>query len=105
MAKVNLKGENVVEETKVANEQAPLTYEQLKNIASQMNNQLQELYQENQQLKAHIQNQGGIVRMEFLFNVLDKSEFFDKDFIGTVTNEIKASLYPTPVEETTNPTE
>lgn len=61
-----------------------LTYEELNNVCHQLSEQARTLY--NQLQEANLTN--AFRRLDYLFAVLDKSEFFDKDFVSKCSKEI-----------------
>ena len=89
-----------VKEIKEQKEQAKkLSYEELAKVASEIQQQGQKLFQENQQLKAQLNNQGPIIRMNFLFEILKNDKYFKSDDCIKCAEEIMESLYPTMIEE------
>lgn len=83
-----------------------LSYEELNKVASELQQQGQKLFQENQQLKAQINNQGPIIRMEFLFKVLENKDLFPTEYLVKVSEEIMEGLHATPeVNETVSDVE
>lgn len=72
-----------------------LSYEELTKVASELQQQGQKLFQENQQLKNQINNQGPIIRMEFLFKVLENKDMFPVEYTIKVSEEIMEGLHST----------
>lgn len=80
--KVGMSG-NQTPENEVAEQPQKFTYEQLVEIASQ-------LQQQNNELQMRLQQIGGIEsRLHYLFKVVENRTAFDSDFIISVTDEIK----------------
>lgn len=61
-----------------------VSYEELSNICNQLQTKCSQLMQQNLQL----QQQHVLIRLEFLFKVLDKKENFDVNFVSTCIKEI-----------------
>lgn len=86
---------NVAKSAKESKEQAkentkqPLTYEQLNNVC-------QQLFQQNQKLKADVTELSNVAmfkRLDYLFKVVEfSSTFKDSDFVNSCMDEIKEAL-------------
>jgi len=67
----------------------PLTYEQLNNVC-------QQLFQQNQKLKADVTELSNVAmfkRLDYLFKVVEfSSTFKDSDFVNSCMDEIKEAL-------------
>lgn len=75
-------------EEKKVNESKQLSYEELKNIAGQ-------LQQQNMQLRQALQRanyENLFKRLDYLFKVLDNAHMFDIDFVEECTTEIQESI-------------
>ena len=89
-----------VKEIKEQKEQAKkLSYEELAKVASELQKQGQKLFNENQQLKTQLNNQGPIIRMNFLFEIIKNDKYFDPAQCQMCADEIFESLYPKQLEE------
>ncbi len=65
-------------------EKQKLSYEQLEEVAQQMNEQLKKVYQQLQEA-----SMGNLFkRLDFLFKVLENAHMFDDTFVDTCTNEV-----------------
>ena len=73
----------VSKEKKVQEEQK-YSYDELNNIAHQLNEQNVQLYRKLQE--ANLDNM--FKRLDYLFKVLDKPEFFENEFVDKCANEI-----------------
>lgn len=62
-----------------------LSYEDLSNVCAQLEDKCRELAQQNFQL----QQSQALIRLDFLFKVLDKKDCFDNSFVADCTTEIK----------------
>ena len=65
-----------------------LTYEELNNVCHQLSEQSRALYQQLQE--ANLTN--AFRRLDYLFAVLDKSNFFSEDFVKKCSGEIVEML-------------
>jgi len=65
-----------------------LTYEELNNVCHQLSEQSRTLYQQLQE--ANLTN--AFRRLDYLFAVLDKSNFFPEDFVKKCAGEIVEML-------------
>ena len=65
-------------------EKQKYSYDELNNIAHQLNEQNIQLYKRLQE--ANLDNM--FKRLDYLFKVLDKPEFFDNEFIDNCSKEI-----------------
>ena len=75
-------------EEKKVKETQQLSYEELKNIAGQ-------LQQQNMQLRQALQRanyENLFKRLDYLFRVLDHAHMFDIDFVEECTTEIQESI-------------
>lgn len=89
-------------DNKGKNNEAPkkVSYEDLQKAAGQLYQQSQALMHENEQLKEQIQKLNGVeIRLHYLFEVLDKGNYFDDDFIEKIVNEIKEIMIIDNTEE------
>ena len=77
-----------------------LSYEELNNVCHQLSEQSRMLYQKLQE--ANLTN--AFRRLDYLFAVLDKSSFFDEEFITKCADEI-VTMLTIPQETTENPEE
>jgi len=78
----------------VNKEEKKLTYEQLNGIANQ-------LFQENNKLKAMVNklsDQSAFAKLDFLFKVVDSAYAFPADFRAACAKEIQDAM-TTPIEE------
>lgn len=75
------------------------TYDELARIASELQTQGQKLYQENQQLKAQLQNQNIVLRLDFLFKMLDNRILFPSETVAKIVNEIDEFMFPKEPEQ------
>ena len=62
-----------------------LSYEELSNVCNQLDTKCRQLSQQLYQL----QQSQALLRLEFLFKIIDKKDSFDKDFVNNCVNEIK----------------
>lgn len=76
------------------NAEKKLTYDQL----SQFNQLLQRKYAEAEARLQQIENV--CTRMDYLFKVLDNSQYFSDDFVGSCANEIQNIIDVRQEEET-----
>lgn len=77
------------------NEPQKLSYEQLQNIAGQ-------LQQQNMQLRRALGEQdytNAFKRLDYLFKVIEFEHMFSNDFISKVVKEIETTITIPPVEE------
>lgn len=73
---------------KTAKSQTPISEQELKEYTNQ-------LYIENQKLKEEVlsyRQQGPLIRLEFLFKVIENKDSFDKEFIESTAKEIQEAL-------------
>lgn len=73
---------------KTAKSQTPISEQELKEYTNQ-------LYIENQKLKEEVlsyRQQGPLIRLEFLFKVIENKDSFDKEFIENTAKEIQEAL-------------
>ena len=96
-------GENIVQMGNITQQEKKLSYEELQETASQLSAQNQqivakfkELYAKHQEL---LQN-NYFVRLEWLWRVIDKRDYFDEYFVSKCMAEFKEILMPTVEEET-----
>lgn len=62
-----------------------LSYEELSNVCNQLDTKCRQLSQQLYQL----QQSQALLRLEFLFKIIDKKDSFDNDFVDNCINEIK----------------
>lgn len=62
-----------------------LSYEELSNVCNQLDTKCRQLSQQLYQL----QQSQALLRLEFLFKIIDKKDSFDKNFVNNCVNEIK----------------
>lgn len=62
-----------------------LSYEELSNVCNQLDTKCRQLSQQLYQL----QQSQALLRLEFLFKIIDKKDSFDKTFVDDCINEIK----------------
>lgn len=96
-AKEVKKTEEVTEE-KLKKQPKKLSYDELAKVASELQQQGQMLYQENQQLK----NQGLLIRIEFLFKILEHKDLFPLEYVTSVSEEIMEAMHPNQPPENAN---
>ena len=85
----------MTKEVKAAKE-GKMSYEELENIAHQMSQQSQALYQKLQE--ANMTN--AFKRLDYLFKVLENSDYFLPEFVASVAAEITAIItLPEQVEQ------
>lgn len=96
-------GENIVQMGNTTQQEKKLSYEELQETASQLSAQNQqivakfkELYAKHQEL---LQN-NYFVRLEWLWRVIDKRDYFDESFVSKCMAEFKEIMMPTVEEET-----
>lgn len=65
-----------------------LTYEELEQVANQMNEQNQILYEKIKELNLI----NVFRRLDYLFKVVENKEVFDKEFTDSVVKEIKDTI-------------
>ena len=70
------------------NEEKKLSYEELENVAVELQNKCKELYMALQ--NANLQNL--FSRLDYLFKVVENSVNFDTDFVGNCVKEIQNLL-------------
>lgn len=73
---------------KTAKSQTPISEQELKEYTNQ-------LYIENQKLKEEVlsyRQQGPLIRLEFLFKVIENKDSFNKEFIESTAKEIQEAL-------------
>lgn len=73
---------------KTAKSQTPISEQELKEYTNQ-------LYIENQKLKEEVlsyRQQGPLIRLEFLFKVIENKDSFNKEFIENTAKEIQEAL-------------
>lgn len=71
-----------------ASTQKKLSYEELENVANQLNQQARTLYSKLQE--ANLTN--FFTRLDFLFRIVANSDKFDKEFVDSIVAEIQDSL-------------
>jgi hypothetical protein len=72
-----------------------LSYEELENVANQLNQQSQSLFKRLQEMTLN----NFFTRLSFLFDILKNSDKFPKDFIDEVVEEIISSIRLEPDDE------
>jgi hypothetical protein len=80
-----------------------LSYEELEKVAGQVSQQLEQakaIIQQQRKQMDMMNMQQVAVRLEFLFKILDKEDFFAPDTIEKASEEIVSIMYPQPEEET-----
>jgi hypothetical protein len=73
-------------------EEKKLSYEELNNVCMQLSEQ-------NERMKAHIENlnrQQMFARLEFLFKVLEYKGSFPVEIVEKTVKEVSEIMYPTP---------
>lgn len=73
---------------KTVKSQTPISEQELKEYTNQ-------LYIENQKLKEEVlsyRQQGPLIRLEFLFKVIENKDSFNKEFIESTAKEIQEAL-------------
>lgn len=73
-----------------ANKSEKISYEDLVNVANQLQMQVQRLREENLNMRQEV----AIVRMNFLFDIVDKSDKFPEEIVVQAIKEISDSIYP-----------
>lgn len=79
---------------KMKEQPSKLSYEQLSHTLSEMQNQANKMYQENKALKEALNNQGPIIRMNFLFEILKLKDSFSPEILISAAEEISLSMFP-----------
>ena len=77
--------------SKEKNEETPkqMSYEELRKAAGQLAQQNQALMNQIEQYREQIQRLNNVeIRLHYLFEVLDKGNYFNNDFIDKVVDEI-----------------
>ncbi|MBQ9391975.1 MAG: hypothetical protein IJU02_07270 [Lachnospiraceae bacterium] len=85
------------EKKEVNQEKKKLSYEELENAARQISVQADALYKENLQLKQALQqeNMGNLyAELNFKFKVLEYSNMFNPDFVGSIIENIEEIMTP-----------
>lgn len=72
-----------------------LSYEELENVANQLNQQSQSLFKRLQEMTLN----NFFTRLSFLFDIVRNSEKFPKDFVDEVVGEIVSSIRIEPDDE------
>lgn len=72
-----------------------LSYEELEDVANQLNQQSQSLFKRLQEMTLN----NFFTRLSFLFDILKNSDKFPKDFIDEVVEEIISSIRLEPDDE------
>ena len=72
-----------------------ISYEELENVANQLNQQSQSLFKRLQEMTLN----NFFTRLSFLFDILKNSDKFPKDFIDEVVEEIISSIRLEPDDE------
>lgn len=83
-------------------EKRELTYDELKNAATQISAQAQALFKENRELKVVLQKadlSNTFSVLECMFKVLNYAEMFDTEFVGKCADSIKNTLTLIALEE------
>lgn len=71
-------------------EQKRLSYDELRNIAAQLDQQCQMLSRQNSELRDRLAQTNGIeARLHYMFKILENKFAFDEDYIIEVADEIK----------------
>lgn len=78
-------GEVIKMENPQIEDKKKLSYEELENVANELHNKCNELFEELQ--NANLQNM--FMRLDFLFKVLKNSKEFDAEFVSLCAEEIK----------------
>jgi hypothetical protein len=78
-------GEVIKMENPQVEDKKKLSYEELENIANELHNKCNELFEALQ--NANLQNM--FTRLDFLFKVLKNSKEFDAEFVSLCVEEIK----------------
>ena len=96
-------GENIVQMGNNTQQEKKLNYEQLQEVAAKISaerdaivGRYKELVSKYQEL---LQN-NYFVRLEWLWRVIDKRDYFDETFVSKCMAEFKESMMPEPEEET-----
>lgn len=96
-------GENIVQMGNNTQQEKKLSYEELQETASQLSAQNQQLVAKLKDLYTKCQelNQNNMfVRLEWLWRVIDKRDYFDGTFVSKCMAEFKEIMMPEPEEDT-----
>lgn len=96
-------GENIVSMGNNTQQEKKLSYEELQEAAAKLSAQRDAVVEKYKELVAKYQEllqNNYFVRLEWLWRVLDKKDYFDTDFVSKCMAEFKEIMMPTVEEET-----
>lgn len=96
-------GENIVQMSKNTQQEKKLNYEQLQEAAAKLSSERDVIISKYKELASKYQEllqNNYFVRLEWLWRVIDKRDYFDETFVSKCMAEFKESMMPEPEEET-----
>lgn len=95
-------GENIVNMGKNTQQEKKLSYEELQEVAAKLSAQRDSIVEKYKELTVKYQEllqNNYFVRLEWLWRVIEKKEYFELDFVSKCMDEFKEIMMPSAGED------